>query len=132
MDNGLGLQGGMLQRLPLGATSDVMVSVLNDIVDRLNAQIKTQIFSDGANKRMLIGYQKDGWGVGKDFGIKVSMPNVDVNSATASQLLFKMDLETWFYYDPDTQKNFMQIGILPDGSGGWAVADIGHDVSEGF
>lgn len=131
-NGGLGLNGNYLQRVPGAASMEQVIGVVNDIVDTLNNQLQQQIFSDGSNKRMIIGYQPDGWGPGKDFGIKVSQEGVDVTQATDDQLLFKMDLQTWFFYDPQTSKNFMQFGILPDGTGGWAVADVGHDVSEGY
>lgn len=131
-DAGMPLAGGYLNRLSPNATKEEQTKALNDIIDRLNDQLKSQVFSDASNKRMIIGYQKDGWGVGKDFGIKISIPGVDVNQATDAQILFKMDLSTWFYYTEQDHKNFMQIGKLPDGTYGWAVADVGHDVSEGF
>lgn len=152
MDLGLNMQGGMLQRIPPTAPREVQISVLNDVIDRLNALLKSQVFSDGTSKRMLIGYQKDGWGVGQDFGIKVSLEGVDVTKATDEQLLFKMALDQWTWrneegdlvkkfdiaegttydYNPSNGKNFMQTGKLPDGSYGWAVADEGHDVADGF
>jgi hypothetical protein len=129
---GMNLDGNYLQRVPGGADLQQVIGVLNDVVNVLNNQLQQQIFSDGTNKRMIIGYQPSGWGAGKDFGIKVSAPGYDVTTATDAQLLFKMDLQTWYFYDPKTSKNFMQFGILPDGTGGWVVAETGHDVSEGF
>lgn len=132
VDLGQALSGGMLQSLPPNATKEQQTAVLNDIINRLNNQLKSQVFSDGTSKRMIIGFQKDGWGVGKDFGIKISIEGVDVTTATDSQLLFKMDLQTWYYYDPTTHKNFMQFGVLPDASGGIAVAKAGVNVSELF
>lgn len=149
---GMPLSGGFLQRLSPNASKEEQTGVLNDIIDRLNDQLKTQVFSDSTDKRMLIGYQKNGWGAGQDFGIKVSIPGKDVTSATDSELLFKMATDTWtwrdstgnlikkfdiangvtFEYNPSNAKNFMQTGKLPDGTYGWAVADVGHDISEGF
>lgn len=46
--------------------------------------------------------------------------------------LFKMDGQTWYWYSPTTGKNVMQVGLLPDGSYGWAVAAPGYNVSDGF
>lgn len=46
--------------------------------------------------------------------------------------LFKMDGPTWFWYDKTTKKNIMQIGLLPDGSYGWAVAAPGYNVADGI
>lgn len=132
MDLGLNMQGGTLQRIPPTATKEQQAAALNGIIDRLNSMLKSQTFSDGSNRRMIIGYQKDGWGTGQDFGIKVSVAGVDVNRAADSELLFKMDLETWYFYDAGTQKNIMQIGKLPDDTYGWAIAKEGYDVSEGI
>lgn len=126
------LDGGYLQNVPPNAPRDVQIAVLNDVVNRLNALLKTQILSDGTNKRMLIGYQKDGWGDGKDFGMKISIEGIDVTEATDSQLLFKMDLTTWFWYDPETLKNVAQVGVLPDGVGGIAGAKPGFNVEDAY
>lgn len=129
---GQSMNGGQLSPIPPNAPREVQIAAINDIMVRLNGLLKAQVFSDGNSKRMLIGYQKDGWGSGKDFGMKVSIPGVDVMSATEAQLLFKMDLTTWYYYDPETGKNVIQLGILPDGSGGMAVAKPNTDVDEAF
>lgn len=133
MDLGLGMSGGTLQPLQPNATRDQQTTTINDIINRLNSLLKSQIFSDGQNKRMLIGYQKGGWGDGKDFGIKISIDGVDVTKAGDDQLLFKMDMQTWFFYNPtDGNHNVMQLGILPDGQGGIAVAKPGQDVEDAF
>lgn len=47
-------------------------------------------------------------------------------------MLFKMDGQTWFWYDISTGKNIMQAGLLPDGSYGWAVVPPGNDISQAF
>ncbi|MCA9325518.1 hypothetical protein KDA23_05660 [Candidatus Saccharibacteria bacterium] len=131
-DLGLSLDGNSLQRLPPNATKEQQTAVINDILDRLNNLLKSQVFSDGTNKRMIIGYQKDGWGAGKDFGIKVSIEGVDVTEATDSQLLMKYDLQTFFYYDPDTGDCIGQVGLLPNGRNGEAWAKDGEDVNDAF
>jgi len=105
------------------------------------------------------------------FGIKVSQPNINVNFASDSQLIYKNDYsaetfytdtgsmlfgknangslgmtladnsgftlftmngQTWSWYDKSSGKNVMQIGLLPDGSYGFAVAAYGYNVSDGF
>lgn len=126
------MAGDYLNEIPPNASNEVQISALNDVIRRLNVTLKTQTLSDGTSKRMLIGFQKDGWGSGKDFGIKISIPGVDVTAATDAQLLFKMDLATWYFYDPNTHLNFMQFGILPDGTGGEAVAATGFNVADAF
>lgn len=47
-------------------------------------------------------------------------------------VLFKMEGQTWYWYDKTTGKNVMQVGLLPDGTYGWAVAATGYNVSDGF
>lgn len=131
-DLGNPMTGGFIRRIPPSASNDVQIAALNEIIDRLNNNLQTQAFSDGTTRRMLIGFQANGWGTGQDFGIKVSIPGVDVVLATDDQLLFKMDLATWFFYDPTTHKNFMQLGIMPDGDGGFAVAGENKNVEDLF
>lgn len=129
---GLQLGGGTLPRISPNASVEEQIAAINNVIDRLNIQLQSQTYSDGTSKRMIIGYQKDGWGTGKDFGIKISKQGFDVGTATDDQLLFKMDMNTWYFYDPTTSKNYMQFGILPDGSGGIATAKTGFNVSEGI
>jgi len=132
MDLGLKMQGGTLQRVPPNATQQQQITILNDVIDRLNNLLKTSVLSDGTSKRMIFGYQKDGWGPGKDFGIKISIEGVDVTEATDAQLLFNMDMETWSWYTPDGQYNHTQIGTLPDGTGGVDVAATGQNVADAY
>lgn len=129
------LAGQALPYVPPNAPASQQIAAINRIIDRLNDMLQEISLSDGNSRRMFIGYQKDGWGSGKDFGIKISIPGVDVLSATDSQLLFKMDIETWYWYDASTGKNIMQVGKMPTGATrpyGWAVAKQGYNVSEGF
>jgi hypothetical protein len=92
---GLSMDGGTLQRLPPNATREQQIAVLNDVIERLNSLLKTQIFADATSKRLLIGYQPSGWGPGIDFGIKMSIDGVDVTKATDDQLLFSMSIDAW-------------------------------------
>jgi hypothetical protein len=46
--------------------------------------------------------------------------------------LFKLNGETWFWYDKNNKVNVMQVGQLPDKNYGWAVAATGKNVSDGF
>lgn len=127
---GMQMQGGELQRLSPDSTKSEQTARLNEIIDRLNTSLKTQIFSDGENKRLIIGYQKDGWGEGKDFGIKVSAEGVDVVNATDEQLLIKFDLETWTYYQDGI--DIGQVGKLPNGKSGEAWSKEGESVNDAF
>lgn len=129
-DLGLQMQGNFLNEIPPNAPLQTQIAAINGVIRRLNDSLKGQILSDGTNKRMIFGFQKDGWGSGKDFGIKVSIPGVDVTVATDQQLLFKMDLETWSFYDPASHKNYMQFGTMPDGTGGITVVEPGYNVAD--
>lgn len=123
----------MAQTLPRLSGTEALpfvVSVLNQVIDFVNAQQRTTVINDGTTNRYLIGYQKDGWGAGKDFGIKVSKEGIDVIEAADSQLIFKDDFATRFYYDDTNQ--IMQIGTLPDDSVGIAIAQAGNDVADGY
>lgn len=124
--------GDALPYVPPNAPTSQQIAALNRIVDRLNDMLSQVVLSDGQNRRMFIGYQQGGWGPGKDFGIKVSIPGVDVLSATDQQLLFKMDIQTWYWYDPTTQKNIMQLGLLPDSSYNLAIVKPGNNVADAF
>lgn len=59
-----------------------------------------------------------------DFGFYGTYPN--------GNLAFKYVNGTWFYYDPTSQLNYMQNGLLPDGTGGWSIAQQGYNVSQGY
>lgn len=151
MEIGLPLKGGMLQRVPPTASKEEQAAALNDVIDRLNGLLKTQIFSDGVSKRMLIGYQKAGFeGGSADFGIKMSIAGVDVTVATDAQLLFSMSLQNWTWRNSDGQvlkqfrnetgtdtyfdtggRNYVNIGKRPDTTVGLEMAkptvDLGYD-----
>lgn len=51
----------------------------------------------------------------------------------SGKLIMKIVNGTWYTYNPQDQyNNVMQGGLLPDGSGGWAVAAAGYNVSDGI
>lgn len=54
----------------------------------IGGSIRTsQIVSDGVSNRVLLGYDKDGFGIGNDYGIKVSKSGYDVLTAADSNLI---------------------------------------------
>jgi hypothetical protein len=130
---GLALQGGTLQNLPGNADLPTVISTLNSVISQLNNQLKTQVLADGVTKRFLSGYQLGGF-PGGAFGMKMSLPGVDVTQATNLQLLFMWDFATgtMYWYDPTTHKNYGEIGILPNGVGGMAFMQPGFDVKDGI
>lgn len=120
-----------LPNVPPNATADFQNSVLNQVIDYINQQQRTQIISDGSNNRFLFGYQKGGFPAG-DFGMKISAPGKDVTTSALTDLLFYWDFTTGTQFWNYQSLNYMQIGILPDGTGGWATAATGKNVSQGF
>jgi hypothetical protein len=127
---GLALQGGQLQTIPGTANLSDVIIMMNDIINELNTQLQTQVLSDATSKRWLNGYQKGGW-PGGDFGMKLSRPGVDVTTCAFTQLLFGWDFTTGTQYWYDSNgKNYMQEGILPDGSDGWVVATPNNNVND--
>lgn len=130
MDLGQPLNGGHLPPIPPNASREAQIVALNDVIKRLNLMLKTQVFADSTSKRMLFGYQKDGWGAGKDFGIKISMEGVDVMTATHDQLIFSMDMETWQWLDPDEERNYVNIGTRASGTKGFEMAKPGETLDD--
>lgn len=51
---------------------------------------------------------------------------------TSGFVLFTMNGSTWKWYDKTTGKNIMQVGLLPDGTYGWAIAKTGKNVIDGY
>lgn len=124
----MALNGNSLPYVPPAATPQQQIAAINRVIDRINEFQQGITFSDGNNKRMIIGYQKDGWGTGKDFGIKISNEGVDVTTATESQLAFKMDIDAWYWYNAGKPR--ILIGKAPtDGRTGEWISDEGVDVT---
>lgn len=86
---------------------------------------------DGSNNRIVVG-GADGSEVGlgnipgtdNENGIFILAPN--------GKLSMKIVGGTFYAYDPTTGLNTVQMGILPDGTGGIAGANQGFNVADGF
>lgn len=52
-----------------------------------NSVAQGRVISDGTNNRILVGYDKDGFGTGNDYGIKVSKPGYDVLTTGDSNII---------------------------------------------
>lgn len=85
---GFNLQPGEIQRLPADADGPARVAKINELVDAHNKLITQQIWTDGKTRRMLVGYQFDGWGTGKHWGVKIAAEGDDVLTAALVDLLF--------------------------------------------
>ena len=58
--------------------------------------------------------------------------NLGMNTVDANgNVLFEMVGATWYWYDA-SGNNVMQVGLLPDGTYGWAVATPGNSVSGAY
>ena len=133
-DLGHSMSGGFLPPIPASASREEQIGAINEVIARLNNMLKAQVYSDATTKRFLQGYQAGGW-EGGDFGMKISLPGVDVTKATAEQLLFSWDYTTnkQIFYDPDIPgRDIGHQGILPNGKGGSAWAKDGESVLDAF
>lgn len=81
----------------------------------------TQTYANIDGSYMTLGLIPDN---GMDFGIAFFDPS--------GTLISKITSSTQYVYDKTTGKNIMQIGLLPDGSYGFAVARVGNNVADGF
>lgn len=85
---------------------------------------------DGTNDRIILG-ATDGTSVGIG-----TIPNDATGQVgffatdTDGSLLYKVVNGTLYFYDKSTSINYMQIGVLPDGSTGMAVAKSGFNVAD--
>lgn len=80
----------------------------------------TQIIANTDGSRVILGVLPDS----TDFGIAFLDPN--------GNLINKIIGPTQYVYDLLTGKNIIQIGKLPDGTYGMAVAKSGYNVSDGI
>lgn len=85
---------------------------------------------DGANNRIIVTDSSGSGSVGlgtipgsTDFGFF----SLDANG----NVIQKVVMGTTYVYSPtDNFNNFLQMGILPDGTGGWVVAAQGSEVDD--
>ena len=77
------------------------------------------VFLNGGNKSIQIGLLTDG---------KEGLQFLDDTGFVVAEFTGS----TWYWYDKSSGKNIMQIGLLPDGTYGWAVAAPGYNVADGF
>jgi hypothetical protein len=53
-----------------------------------NTVAQGTLVNDGNNDRILLGFQKDGFGTGVDYGLKISKDGEDVKTASNDNLIF--------------------------------------------
>lgn len=87
---------------------------------------------DGANNRIIItdptSNQTMGFGIIPNTLNEFGFFSLDANG----KLITKIVNGTTYVYKPDTQQNFLQSGILPDGSGGFIITKDGTEVGSVF
>ena len=80
-----------IPRLPQTATKNEYIIAINKLIDAHNSELTFKVYPDETGfNRMLVGYQKDGWGAGKSWGVKISKVGFDVLTAADADLLFKL------------------------------------------
>ena len=121
---GQGLAGGYLNTLPPNASREEQIAAINDMVNRLNSMLKTQVYSDGESKRYIQGFSNGRW-PGGDFGIAISKPGGDVTLVDFSDLLYAWDFSTntQYYYDIDSGKLALMVGQMEDKNMAFKVFD---------
>lgn len=68
---------------------------INDNFKAIDDENRTKIIREGDTPRILFGYQKDGFGVGSDYGLKISQPGYDVTTATDTELVFNSNYNSF-------------------------------------
>ena len=59
---------------------DQNINAINENFRRIDDENRTKIIKNGTVPQILFGYQKDGFGTGTDYGLKVSKPGQDVTT----------------------------------------------------
>jgi len=83
-------KSGQIPELPQTATKAEYIIALNKLIRSHNEQLVCTVYSDTKTNRMIVGYQLDGWGSGKNYGIKISKEDYDVLTTADANLLFKL------------------------------------------
>lgn len=132
--NTVNVKGVSNNEIPSGSTDRVLPRQLSTGSTRGTQTVgygNTKI--DGSNNRITIA-APDGSSVGIG-----SIPGSPTNEYgffsldSTGRVIMKIVNGTRYVYNPqDSFNNVMQDGILPDGSGGWAVAAEGTNVADGF
>lgn len=121
----------VLPRVSPNDPPEAQVAVLNQVIDFINQAQKVQVLQDDTSQRFIQGYYPGRW-PGGDFGIAIAKSGDDVTSVDFEELAFAHDFSTNTQYWNFNGVNYMQVGTLPDSTGGWAVAKPGANVSAGF
>jgi len=129
---GLSLDGGVLRRIPPNASSEEQIAALNEVIEKLNALLKTQVYADDTSKRAIFGFYSGRW-PGGNFGMALAQPGEDVTTVDFEDLKFAWDFTTGTMYWRNADGiQYRQDGLLPDSSDGFILMKEGEDVSDAF
>lgn len=82
---------GAIPELSETTTKAEYIIAMNKLIRDYNQRLTLTVQADSSGiNRFMYGYQKDGWGSGKDFGIKISKAGYNVLTAADADLLFKL------------------------------------------
>ncbi len=108
-------------RLQQGTTFEQAMPLLNDVFNAIDDENRTKVIRNGNVPQVLFGYQKDGFGLGVDYGLKVSRIDqatgiaFDVTTATDEQLQFTTAQDTRLFYNQHVPQ--VLIGYQDNGFG---------------
>lgn len=119
------------------------MAVINGNFARLDAEVVTKTFRNAAGKNgLIIGRLPNDQGTGiilnDNDGNAAIVINVDasgtpqIETLRADGSVAKRTVRDTDYYYDSSGVNFMTVGVLPDGTEGFAVAATGYNVSDGF
>lgn len=101
---------------------DVTQATSNQLLYQLDLNAGTQTFF-GTNGDISFGLFTSIVTGKQTMGLQVSN--------TSGNVVFEMDGQSWYWFDANGN-NIMQVGLLPDGTYGWAVATPGNSVKQAF
>lgn len=130
---------------PLGgnASFSEAIPAINANFAQLDQEAVTKTFKNAAGKNgLIVGSLPSNQGIGIILNDNDGNPAIIINvgsdgipklqTLSPDGTVTKQTIEGTDYYYDANGKNYMQIGILPDGSSGFAVAASGYNVADGF
>lgn len=83
-----------ISQLPMDSGDSNTKQKIRTLIDTVNGLTEPKpyllMYDETGLPRMLMGYVKDGWGAGHDFGILVSVAGTDVRVATGGTVLYSL------------------------------------------
>ena len=75
-------------RLQTGTDFEQSKPIINEAFAAIDGENRTKIIKNGSTPTVLMGYQKDGFGTGVDYGFKVAKSGFNVTTADDEDLAF--------------------------------------------